>query len=64
MSKVILLIFVILPNGHIDTKTEVLDACPPAPMLEYIMTDKVQKGIILEWGATCNQVSFTKKTNT
>ena len=64
MSKVILLIFVLLPNGHIDTKTEVLTNCPPAPMLEAIMVDKVKKGLILEWGATCNEVKFTRKTST
>lgn len=63
MSKVIFLIFVMLPNGQLDTKTEVLANCPNPAMIQVIMQDKVQKGLILEWGATCNEVKFSRKTN-
>jgi hypothetical protein len=52
-----------LPNGQLDTKTEVLATCPNPAMIQVIMQDKVQKGLILEWGATCNEVKFTRKTN-
>ena len=64
MSKVIFLIFVMLPNGNLDTKTEILASCPNPAMIQVIMEDKVQKGLILEWGATCNQVNFTRRTST
>ena len=63
MSKFIFLIFVMLPNGQLDTRTEILPHCPNPSMIEVIMQDKVQKGIILEWGATCNEVKFSRKTN-
>lgn len=64
LTKVIFVVVIILPSGDFATKAEVVQACPSIRDIGDFYEQKISKGLIREWNATCFTLNFEEKEAT
>lgn len=64
MTKIVFLVVLLMPNGVFMSSTLIVDTCPSVKLIGDMYTERVKRGEILDWNATCLAMEFEMKDAT
>ena len=64
MTKIIFLVVILMPTGEFRSKTTIVDTCPSVKLIGDMYTQRMRRGEILDWNASCLAMNFEMKEAT
>lgn len=64
LTKIIFLVVILTPNGEFRSKTTIVDTCPSVKVIGDLYSQRMKRGEILDWNASCFPMNFEMKEAT
>lgn len=64
MTKIVFLVVLLMPNGDFMSRTTIVDTCPSVKLVGDMYTQRMRRGEILDWNASCLAMNFEMKEAT
>jgi hypothetical protein len=64
LAKIVFLVVILMPDGEFRSKTTIVDTCPSVKVIGDLYTQRMNRGEIIDWNASCFPMNFEMKEAT